>query len=156
MQRCTVVGAMANIVNDLENMHNVTRREVVILLQCGVREMTAIVDLTSLWSQEALRLVVGLCRLFPDEGTISHFAEKYPESVLPFIKDLWTNLLPPLGAAKQDNHRMLLARACGSLAKALLKTSGDTPNTLKVYNELMYSTLNFFIGDYSRCNEPRV
>ncbi|EKF38271.1 hypothetical protein MOQ_001521 [Trypanosoma cruzi marinkellei] len=175
MQRCGVVCAMATIVEGVGDA-GLPKGEAIALLQCGIREMTVNSDLTSELSQEALRLVVGLCVMFPAEGcrellsslgdntlphlflllAISHLAEKVPECILPYVKEFLTRLLPPLGIAKQDNHRMLLSRACGSLAEALVRMHFDASNALEEYNDLMYSTLNFFLGDYSRCNERRV
>ncbi|KEG14032.1 hypothetical protein DQ04_00661100 [Trypanosoma grayi] len=67
-----------------------------------------------------------------------------------------TKLQPPLGAAKQENHRMLLSRACGCLAEVLVKVHLNAPGNLMEYSDVMYSTLSFFLGDYSRCNEQRV
>ncbi|KAF8293815.1 hypothetical protein TcYC6_0103800 [Trypanosoma cruzi] len=175
IQRCGVVCAMATIVGGVGD-EELSTREAIALLQCGIREMTVNSDLTSELSKEALRLVVGLCVMFPAEGcrellsslgdntlphfyvllAISHLAEKVPERILPYVKEFLTRLLPPLGIARQDNHRMLLSRACGSLAEALVKMRFDARSPLEEYNDLMYSTLNFFLGDYSRCNERRV
>ncbi|KEG14031.1 hypothetical protein DQ04_00661090 [Trypanosoma grayi] len=68
---------MANIVGGVE-AQELSTSEAISLLRCGLREMTAISDLTSEWSREALRLVVGLCVLFSREGC--------PE-LLPCLKD---------------------------------------------------------------------
>lgn len=151
------------------------------LIACAFSEMTSNSnDLTSDWAKEAVVLLVELCGFYPKyvmlalhspitSNALPHFyvvqamadaADAHAQRILPSVKETVAKLLPIVGLAKQDNHRMVFAQTFGSIADAVMRCADEDPEGSTVcredYADSMYSAIQFFLGDWSRVSELRV
>lgn len=156
------------------------------LLKLAIAEMTAMSDINSAWAKEACNLCTELTCMFPKEAcdmlitpigqviphffivnTLAQFADAQPLRFVPYLKEATAKILPIMSIAKQDNHRMFIAKALGCFADAVLqiatqndvltpRSAGSATLNRDDFGDVMYSGIQFLIGDWVRNSELRV
>lgn len=159
------------------------------MVRCSIAEMTATNDLNSDWAQESCTLCVLLCDMSPKLGVVpllepitssalphhyilkalSDFAELSPLRFLPFLKDLMSRLLPILALAKQDNHRMIFAKALASFATSVLqkdqdgvtdpltpRSSDSAPIKRLDFADSMNTAVNYLTNEWTKSSDMRI
>lgn len=170
------------------------------LLRASIADMVSITDLTSEWSIEACALCVLMCEYAPQKGAqallemfgqaqiavphvfviraLCDFADsKQPLRFAGSIRDVVTKMMATLAGARQDNHRMYLARALGMCAEILVRcipqaiaaaegADGSEPLTPRSQaastvrpgdlGESMNTGLQMMLNEWSKSTEVRV
>ena len=186
--RYTVCRVLVEILRAHAAPTSVPQRLVLELCQAMSVEFTSGNDLNSEWALEASTACVILCDLCPSGGsqclldqvphnalphnfilkTISDFAACSPVRFAPYIREWMAKLLPILGLAKQDNHRIILSNALTAFSEAVNQLSfcndGDlTPRsqpsrsvTRADFADGMYTALTMLLNEWSKTSEARV